>query len=89
MSNRTSLGIIVTAATLAITMALTLNTVLVKQAFAPGSCTSCASSFTPNALSSSLSGTGEHGVQKVFAPGQEAQASGGSASSFAPGHEKP
>jgi len=37
------------------------------------------------ALSSGLSGTGAHGVAKVFAPEQEAQASGGSASSFAPG----
>ena len=54
-----------------------------------GSCSSCASSFTPNALSSSLSGTGAHGVEKIFAPGHEALASGGSASSFAPGHEKP
>jgi hypothetical protein len=49
----------------------------------------CASSFTPKSLSSSLSGTGEHGVEKIFAPGQEAQASDSSASSFAPGHEKP
>jgi alkanesulfonate monooxygenase SsuD/methylene tetrahydromethanopterin reductase-like flavin-dependent oxidoreductase (luciferase family) len=39
--------------------------------------------------SSSLSGTGSHGVDKIFAPGQEALATGGSASSFAPGHEKP
>jgi hypothetical protein len=53
-----------------------------------GSCNTCASSFTPHSLSSGLSGTGAHGVAKIFAPGQEALASGGSASSFSPGHEK-
>jgi len=89
MSKTTTLGVIV-AATLVITMALTVNTVIVKQAFAPGgACSNCASSFTPNALSSSLSGTGAHGVAKVFAPGQEALISGGTASSFSPGHLKP
>ena len=54
-----------------------------------GSCGTCASSFTPSALSSSLSGTGAHGVEKIFAPGQEALASGGTASPFSPGHLKP
>jgi hypothetical protein len=53
-------------------------------------CGSRASSFTPNALSSSLQGTGTPGVQKIFAPGQESLASGGelSASSVSPGHLK-
>jgi hypothetical protein len=50
---------------------------------------SYASKFLPHTLSSGLSGTGAHGVAKIFAPGQEALASGGSASSFSPGHEKP
>jgi hypothetical protein len=54
-----------------------------------GVCNSCASSFTPNALSSGLQGTGEHGVQKIFAPGQEALATGSSASNLAPGQLKP
>jgi hypothetical protein len=48
-----------------------------------------ASSFTPKTLSSGLQGTGEHGVQKIFSPGQEALTSGGTTSSFSPGHEKP
>jgi len=52
-------------------------------------CGTCASSFTPHALVSSLSGTGAHGLAKVFAPGQEALASAGSATSFSRGHEKP
>ena len=54
-----------------------------------GGCNTCAFSFTPNALSSSLSGTGAHGVEKIFAPGQEALVSGGTGSSFSPGHLKP
>jgi hypothetical protein len=54
-----------------------------------GSCNGCATSFTPHALSSGLSGTGAHGVAKIFAPGQEALASGSTASSFSPGHLKP
>jgi hypothetical protein len=45
--------------------------------------------FVERSLSSSLSGTGAHGVEKSFAPGHEALASGDSASNFAPGHEKP
>ena len=91
MSNRTTLGIVVTASVLAITMALTVNTVLVKQALAGGgNCSSCASSFTPNALSSSLSGTGAHGAQHIFAPGiEQSTSTPGSASDFAPGHLKP
>lgn len=75
------------AATLAVTMALMMNTALVKQAFATGGqCSTCASSFTAKSLSSGLSGSGENGAEKVFAPGQ---ATGGSASNFSPGHEKP
>jgi len=68
-----------------------ITTTLVQQVFASGGgCSTCAFSFTPNSLSSSLSGTGAHGVQHIFAPGQEAQTSEGlSASTFAPGHEKP
>jgi hypothetical protein len=54
-----------------------------------GVCGTCATSFTPHTLSSSLSSTGEHGVEKIFAPGQVASASGGSASDFAPGQLKP
>ena len=54
-----------------------------------GSCSTCATSFTPHTLSSGLSGTGAHGLAKLFAPGQEALTSGGSASNFAPGHLKP
>ena len=54
-----------------------------------GTCGTCAFSFTPSSLSSGLSGTGAHGVEKIFAPGHEALASGGSASSFSPGHLKP
>jgi hypothetical protein len=62
---------------------------LIQRVFAPsGQCGNCATSFTPSALSSGLSGTGVHGVAKVFAPGQEALASGGRASDFAPGHLK-
>ena len=62
----------------------------IQMAFAgAGSCSTCAFSFTPSSLSSGLSGTGAHGVEKIFAPGQEALASGGSASSFSPGHLKP
>jgi hypothetical protein len=82
-----TLGIII----LAVTMALMINTDHVRQAFAAnGGCSSCASSFTPKSLSSGLSGSGENGAEKVFAPGQEAQATaGGSASDFSPGHEKP
>jgi len=56
---------------------------------AAGTCNGCASSLTPHSLSSGLSGTGAHGVAKIFAPGHEALASELSASSFAPGHEKP
>jgi hypothetical protein len=56
---------------------------------AAGTCNGCATSFTPHALSSSLSGTGAHGVAKIFAPGQEALASEVGASSFSPGHLKP
>ncbi|PWU81275.1 MAG: hypothetical protein DLM72_07780 [Candidatus Nitrosopolaris wilkensis] len=90
MYKPTTLGIILIAATLTITMALTVNAVIVQPVFAPtGSCSSCAKTFTPSALSSGLSGTGAHGVAKIFAPGQEAQVGGGSASDFAPGHEKP
>ena len=68
-----------------------MNTAVVKQAFASGGgCSTCASSFIPKSLSSGLSGTGEPGAEKAFAPGQEAQATGGgSASDFSPGHEKP
>jgi len=54
-----------------------------------GGCGTCAFSFTPSSLSSGLSGTGAHGVEKIFAPGQEALISGSSASGFSPGHEKP
>jgi len=62
----------------------------IQMAFAsPGQCNTCAFSFTPSSLSSGLSGTGAHGVEKIFAPGQEALVSGGSASSFSPGHLKP
>jgi hypothetical protein len=94
MSKGLTLGIIMlaaAAAALAVTMALLMmNTALVKQAFATGGqCGTCASSFTPKSLSSGLSGSGENGAEKVFAPGQEAQATGGSASNFSPGHEKP
>lgn len=94
MSKTSMLGIViltaVAAATLTVTMALMINTDHVKQAFAVGgSCGTCASSFTPKSLSSGLSGSGENGAEKVFAPGQEAQATGGSASDFSPGHEKP
>jgi hypothetical protein len=53
-----------------------------------GGYTTCASSFTPKSLLSGLSDTGEHGIEKIFAPGQEAQVSDSSASSFAPGDEK-
>jgi hypothetical protein len=91
MSKGLTLGIIVLAsATLTVTMAPSMTINIIKQAFAVGGhCGTCASSFTPNAQSSSLSGTGEPGAEKVFAPGQEAQAGGGSASDFSPGHEKP
>jgi hypothetical protein len=69
--------IVTVAATLAITMAVSMNTAIIKPAFAGGGiCISCVSSFTPSALSSGLSGTG-------------AQATGGSASDFSPAHEKP
>jgi len=61
----------------------------VQPVYAPGSCSTCASSFTPHSLASSLEGTGDHGVAKIFAPGQEALASGASASSLAPGQLKP
>jgi hypothetical protein len=82
--------VMLTAATLAVTMALMINTAITKKAFATGgSCGTCASSFTPKSLSSGLSGSGENGAEKEFAPGQEAQATGGSASDFSPGHEKP
>lgn len=78
------------AVTLAVTLALNTNTPIVKQAFASGGgCNTCASSFTPKSLSSGLSGSGENDAEEVFAPGQEAQATGGSASDFSPGHEKP
>ena len=85
-----TLSIIMLAAAIA-TLALNMNTAVVKQAFATGGqCSSCASSFTPKSQSSSLSGTGEPGAEKAFAPGQETQATGGgSASDFSPGHEKP
>ncbi len=75
------------AAIVAIAAVLALAaTITVKPAFAiGGNCSGCASSFTPSALSSGLSGTGAHGVEKIFAPGQEAQVSGGTASTFAPG----
>jgi hypothetical protein len=93
MSKGLTLGVIMLAAaavTSAVTMALMMNTALVKQAFATGGqCSTCALSFTPKSLSSGLSGSGENGAEKVFAPGQEAQATGGSASDFSPGHEKP
>jgi hypothetical protein len=93
MSKASRLRIIVmltAAAILVISMAFTMNTALVKQAFAVGGqCGSCATSVTPHTLSSGLSGTAAHGVEKIFAPGQEAQATGGSASDFSPGHEKP
>jgi hypothetical protein len=63
MSKGLTLGIrvmSVTAATLAIKMAVTMNTAIIKQAFATGgTCGTCASSFTPKSLSSGLSGTGE------------------------------
>jgi len=42
----------------------------------------CASSFTPSALSSGLSGTGAYGVQKAFALDNRHRPMG-SASSFA------
>ena len=92
MSKASRLRIIVmlTAATFAVTMALMINTSHVRQAFATGGgCSTCASSFTPKSLSSGLSGSRENGAEKVFALGQEAQATGGSASDFSPGHEKP
>jgi hypothetical protein len=80
---------IIMLATLAVAMALNMNTAIIKQAFATGGgCSSCATSLTPKSLSSSLSGTGAHGAEKVFAPGQEAQVTGGSASNFSPGQEK-
>ena len=90
MSKGLALSIIMLAAAIA-TFALNMNTAVVKQAFATGgSCSSCASSFTPKSQSSSLSGSGEPGAERAFAPGQEAQATGGgSASDFSPGHEKP
>jgi hypothetical protein len=89
MSKELTLSIIMLAAAIA-TLALNMNTAVVKQAFATGGqCGSCASSFTPKSLSSGLSGSGEPGAERAFAPGQEAQASGGSASDFSPGHEKP
>jgi hypothetical protein len=90
MSKGLTLSVIILAATLAITMAVSVNTAIIKQAFAVGGhCGTCASSFTPKSQSSSLSGTGENGAEKVFAPGQEAQVTGGSASNFSPGQEKP
>ena len=90
MSKGSTLSIVMLAAAIA-TFALNMNTAVVKQAFATGgSCSSCASSFTPKSQSSSLSGSGEPGAERAFAPGQEAQATGGgSASDFSPGHEKP
>jgi hypothetical protein len=89
MSKRIMIGVMA-AATLAITLALAANTIIVKQAFATGgNCGTCAFSFTPKTLSTSLLGTGQHGVQKIFAPGQEALASGASASSLSPGQLKP
>jgi hypothetical protein len=81
--------IIFFAIAMVVAMAIT-TTVTVQSVFASGGGSStCAFSFTPKSLSSSLSGTGEHGVQHIFAPGQEAQASGASASSFSPGQSKP
>ena len=63
MSKGLALSIIMLAAAIA-TFALNMNTAVVKQAFATGgSCSSCASSFTPKSQSSSLSGSGEP-VQK-------------------------
>jgi hypothetical protein len=69
-------------------MHMTIN--ITKQAFATGgSCGTCASSFTAKSLSSGLSGSSENGAQKVFAPRQEAQVTGRSASDFSPRHENP
>lgn len=93
MSKGLTLAIIMLAApavTLVVTLALNANTPVVKQAFASGGgCSTCASSFTSKSLSSGISGGDENGAEKVFAPGREAQATGGSASDFSPGHEKP
>lgn len=87
---RKLLGITILMAAALAFLAANFGPTFIKQAFAIGGhCNSCAASFTPSALSSGLSGTGAHGVAKVFAPGQEAQVGGGSASSFAPGHVKP
>jgi hypothetical protein len=89
MSKGSTLSIVMLAAAIA-TFALNMNTAIVKEAFASGGgCGSCASSFTPKSQSSSLSGSGAPGAERAFAPGQEAQATGGSASDFSSGHEKP
>ena len=64
MSKGLSLGISVlaeAAATLAVTTALSMDTAIIRQAFAiGGGCTTCASLFTPKSLSSGLSDTGTH-----------------------------
>jgi hypothetical protein len=87
MSNKAALGIM-TAATLSIIIALSVNTVIVKQAFAVGGgCGNCAKLVAPG-TESGTGGTigGGHDPAKAFAPGQ---LSSGSASDFAPGHLKP
>ena len=41
--------------------------IFIQQVFAgAGQCDTCASSFTPKSLSLGLSGTGQHGVEKIF-----------------------
>jgi hypothetical protein len=79
---------ILTFVTLAIAVALTVNTIIVKQAFAfGGTCSNCATLFAPG-TESGTGGTigGGHEPAKAFAPGQ---LSSGSASDSAPGHLKP
>ena len=80
----TTLGIM-TAATLAIVMKLTVNTLIVKQAFTTGgNCSGCAKLFSPGRESGTGSTIGGgHEPAKAFAPGQ---VSSGSASDVAPGH---
>ena len=79
---------ILTVVTLAIAVALTVNTIIVKQAYAiGGQCGSCAKLVAPG-TESGTGGTigGGHEPAKAFAPGQ---ISLGSASDAAPGHLKP
>ncbi len=72
MYKTTTLGILAVA-TLAIAMALTLNTIIVKQVFAVGgSCVHCAKTFAP--------GTND----LILPPGQTI----GSATDVSPGHLK-